>query len=467
MEGKTIVDLYHELNKGKTTSEALVTYYLKEIEAHEGRVNALADLNHLALLEAKALDQERITHGPRSMLHGIPILVKDNILTHDHLRTTANALVFKDFYAPFEGQMISQLRKAGAIILAKSNCSEFAYFMSFGNMPSGYGSMHKQVKHPYNEKIDPLGSSTGSAVGIAMDFATAAVGTETSGSLISPAQANSIVTIKPSLGLVSRDGIIPISLLQDTAGPMSKSVIDSAIMLDTMKGQDKADIATLRYQSEGSFYEACKKPVKGMKIGILNFTNYKNDDEENTILEEAKKVLEKAGASLQTIDFEYKMPPSLDTLKYEFKRDFNHFLSTIKGLTPIDTLQDLIKFNLESPSLRLKYAQRIFTLSEGVNQTLKDARYLKAKRIQTEELERFNALFTDNQIDAIIATKITGYPAALGSPVISVPAKALNDTRPINLLFMGKIFDEATIFPIAYTYEQATKKRIPPKKVSD
>lgn len=464
MEGKNLIDLYHALNKGTLTSKALVRYYLNEIEAHEGRVNALADLNHLALFEAEALDIERKEFGPRSMLHGIPILVKDNILTEDHLRTTANAQVFKDFYAPFEGQMIRQLREAGAIILAKSNCSEFAYFMSFGNMPSGYGSMHKQVKHPYNELIDPLGSSTGSAVGMAMDFASAAIGTETSGSLISPAQANNIVTIKPSVGLVSRDGIIPISLLQDTAGPMSRNVIDSAIMLDYMKGQDARDTATLRYKSDTAYYEACKKPIKDLKIGVLNFTNYKNDDEELAILDEAKKVFEAAGATLHDIDFEYKMPSSLDTLKYEFKRDFNYFLSSIKGLTPIDTLQDLIKFNLESPSLRLKYGQRIFTLSEGVNQTLKDARYLKARRLLNEEVERFENLFKANNFDAIIATKVTGYPAALGSPVISVPAKTLNDMRPINLLVMGKLFDEATIFPIAYTYEQATMKRKPPKK---
>lgn len=462
MEGKNLVDLYHALNKGTLTSKALVRYYLKEIESHEKRVNALADLNHLALIEAEALDLERKKFGPRSMLHGIPILVKDNILTQDHLRTTANAQVFKDFYAPFEGQMIQQLREAGAIILAKSNCSEFAYFMSFGNMPSGYGSLHKQVKHPYNVLIDPLGSSTGSAVGMAMDFASAAIGTETSGSLISPAQANSIVTIKPSLGLISRDGIIPISLLQDTAGPMTRSVIDAAIMLDYMKGQDPLDTATLRFKSEVSYYETTKKPISGLKIGVLNFKNYENDDEEKVILNEAKKVLEDAGASIEAIDFEYKMPPSLNTLKYEFKRDFNYFLSKIKGLTPIDTLQDLIKFNLESPSLRLKYGQRIFTLSEGVNQTLKDERYLKARRILDEELERFNALFKN--FDAIIATKVTGYPAALGSPVISVPAKALTDMRPINLLVMGKQFDEATLFPIAYTYEQATLKRMPPKK---
>jgi amidase len=398
------------------------------------------------------------------MLHGIPILVKDNILTSDHLRTTANAQVFKDFYAPYEGKMIQQLREAGAIILAKSNCSEFAYFMSFGAMPSGYGSMHKQVKHPYNERIDPLGSSTGSAVGMAMDFASIAIGTETSGSLISPAQANSIVTIKPSLGVISRDGIIPISLLQDTAGPMSRNVIDAAIMLDYMKGEDPLDVATSIHPMNESFYESCKKPIEGLKIGILNFTNYQNDDEEKAILEEAKKVFESAGVEVKMIDFDYKMPPSLDTLKYEFKRDFNYFLSSIKGLTPIDTLQDLIKFNLETPSLRLKYGQRIFTLSEGVNQTLKDTRYLKARRRLDEETSRFEALFKTHEVDVIIGTKVTGYPASLGSPVLSVPAKALTDERPINLLFMGKKYDDLRLFPVAYTYEQNTKKRVPPKK---
>jgi amidase len=464
MEKKTILDLQASLNNQSLTSVELVEYYLNRIKLYEPKLNAIADLNHTALVEAEILDQERIQKGPRSLLHGIPILIKDNILTKDHLRTTANALVFKDFYAPYEGLMIKKLREAGAIILGKANCSEFAYFVSFGNMPSGYGSLHKQVKHPYNTAIDPLGSSTGSAVGVAADYAPVSIGTETNGSLTSPAQANSVVTIKPTVGLVSRHGIIPITVMQDTAGPMSKNVTDAAIVLDIIKGMDSNDLFTKRIpEQETNYLKACTKGIKGLKVGILEFNNYKNDEEENKILEQAQHIFEAAGATCKPIDFAYKLPSNLDSMKYEFKRDFNVFLSTIRSHSPIQTLNDLVRYNLEKPSLRLRYGQRIFHASEATSATLKEPEYLTSRQNQMKEINTFIDLYDTHDVDVIVMTKISGYPAVGGIPVLSVPAKPLKDERPINLLFIGKAFKEETLFSIGYIYEKQTKHRIPPK----
>lgn len=458
----TITELQEQLQTQKTTSVELVKMYLNRIATYDESLNSLADLNHEALLEAEILDEARKNNRIRGLLHGIPIVVKDNILTSDTMRTTANSFAFKNFYAPFDATIIKKLKAAGAIILAKANCSEFAYFMSMGNMPSGFGSMFGQVKHPYDLSLDPLGSSTGSAVAVAANLAAASIGTETNGSLVSPAKQNNIVTIKPTLGLVSRHGIIPITRSQDTAGPMAKTVQDCAILLDIIKGSDPHDLSTKLIPKAMDFTKACDDNIKNRKVAVINFTNYKNSDEETNILQEAQTALEKQGATIIHIDYNYKLENNMHLLVPEFKRDINKFLSSLHPHIGFSSLKDIINFNLKHERRTLKYGQTILQASEASDERLKDSAYINAKQNTERDILAFLKLFDDKALDAIITTKVTSYPPIGGLPVVSVPAKPLNDKNPINLQFIGKKFTEEILIALASTYESFTKHRVEP-----
>ncbi len=458
-----VLSLKNALEAGEITSEDMVRFYLKRIETYDDNLNSLADLNADAILEAKRLDQMRKANKILGPMHGIPLVIKDNILSKDSMRTTANAEVFKDFFAPYDATIVKKLRESGAIILAKGNCSEFAYFMSMGKMPSGYGSMHGQVIHPYDKTLDPLGSSTGSAVSVAAGLSPISIGTETNGSLASPAQANSVVTIKPTLGLVSRYGIVPISRYQDTAGPMSLTVKDAALLLDVIKGKDQHDPYTDMIPKETcSYLNACDDPIKGMKIGILSFEKHEEAGEEKAILEEAQQIFEQQHITVETIKIPYDLPNNLITMIPEFKRDLNQFLSTVQGHTPINSLEELIAFNKEHPQKRLRYGQQHFQAAQMTDGRLKDPTYLKTKRAIKKSIDTFLKLFDQYHLDAIVTTKITGYAPMGGLPLISIPAKPLNDKKPCNLLFIGRTFSEQSLLPLAHRYEKQTKKRIQP-----
>ncbi len=451
------------LETGKTTSYQLVKHYLSRIEKHDDYLNSLADLNADSLLEAKRLDHMRDNNQILGPLHGIPVIVKDNILTKDSMRTTANADVFKDFFAPFDATIIKKLRASGALILGKANCSEFAYFMSMGTMPSGYGSMHGQVIHPYDKTMDPLGSSTGSAVSVAAGLCPISIGTETNGSLASPAQANSVVTIKPTLGLLSRHGIIPISRYQDTAGPMSLTVKDAALMLDVLKGKDDKDPYTsLMPDTTPNYVKACAQDIKGLRLGVLSFENQEATPEEQALLEEAITLFEQMGVIIKPISLPYNLPNNLKTLIPEFKRDINQFLSTLGTDAPVKSLEALIAYNKEDPLRRLKYGQKHFQAAQLTDGRLKDSAYLKAKRAVEKAIDEFLKPFESERLDAVMTLKITGYAPMGGLPLVSVPAKALNDKKPLNLLFIGRHFSEETLLALAHHYEQKTQKRIAP-----
>lgn len=464
MKEPTAYEMHKALMEGKTTSQKLVQEALNTIMEREPHLNALGDMNHHALFEAQALDLELKERGPRSPLHGIPLVIKDNILTTGPMRTTANARVFKDFYAPYDATIVKKLKEAGMIILSKASLSEFAYYMSTTTMPSGYGSLHGQVISPYDRTMDPLGSSTGSAVAVASNYVPLSIGTETNGSLMSPAMRQSITSIKPTLGLVSRHGIIPISSLQDSAGPMSRTVKDSAMLLDVLKGKDDHDVFTrLIPKEETDYSQACEKDVKGMTVGILTFEGHEEKGEELAILNEAKKVLEDKGVTFKTITKKYALPDNTQTLSPEMNRDMNAFLSTIRSATDIHTFSDIVAFNAEDPRRNLKHGQGRFLEALGNDRALKDPTYLKARKAMNEEIDVFKSLFKTHGVDALITTKITGYPPVAGLPSVIVPAKALKDTTPRSILFIGKPFTESTLLPLAHTYETLTHKRIPPE----
>ncbi len=467
MKEYTLMELAEGLEKGKWTSVDLVSMYIDQISKYDQSgpsLNAIAEINPEVFEIARLLDMERKFKGTRSILHGIPLVIKDNINTKDKMHTSANSLALADFYAPYDAFIVKKLRDAGAIILGKANLSEFAYFMSFDDMPSGYGSRFGQVKCPYSDKIDPLGSSTGSAVAVAANMIPVAIGTETNGSLTAPAQNNSIVSIKPTLGLVSRTGIIPITHLQDTAGPMSRTVAEAAYLLELIAGVDETDLMTrLMPDKEYNFSQTFDKPISDLNIGFLTFTNFKYDEEEIKILDEAKKVLSPLARGTKDISFEHPDMPNHKSLIYEFKVDLNQYFSTVRGFSPINSLQELIEFNKKDPERCLKYGQSIFEASEATSGTLKEPEYIEVRKKLLEDAEEFNRIMDSEKIDVIIMNRRTSHAPIAGNPVVAVPAKELNDDTPRSLFFVARNYDDQACIRVAYQYEIHTKHRIKPK----
>jgi amidase len=461
---KTLQELIFELRNHTTNSEQLVKTYLSQIERYDGILNAVAELNEEALKTARALDKEAAEKGFRSLLHGIPLLIKDNINTSDSMHTTANSEALSDLITPYEATIVTKLRDAGAIILGKANLSEFAYFMSFDKMPSGYGSRNGQVVSPYHSSIDPLGSSTGSAVAVAANMIPVAIGTETNGSLMAPAYQNSIVSIKPTFGRVSRYGIIPISVYQDTAGPMAKTVADCAILLDIIQGGDPLDPMTQDEPANAlSLSDAFKLDVSGRKVGIVTLSGYQYDEEELAILNDAKEHLIKLGIEIEEIAFESHSMPNTKSMLYEFKNGLNNYLESVKGYTKMTSLADIIAYNTAHSEKCLRYGQSILEAAEKTSGDLNDPEYLKIREALLVEANRFETLMKERNLDALISTIWTSYAPIAGNPSICVPAKALVDLKPRSLIFVGKKWDDARLISIAHAYEQATRYRIPPK----
>ncbi|MBI9009359.1 MAG: amidase [Tenericutes bacterium] len=466
MKEFSLKELAEGLNTGKWTSRDLVKMYLDEINKYDvagPKLNAIAEINPDAYKLADLLDKERSISGPRSVLHGIPIVIKDNINTGDLMHTTASSYALKNYKAPEDAFIVQKLRDAGMIILAKTNLSEFAYFMSFDDMPSGYGSLNGQVRSPYSDKIDPLGSSTGSAVAVASNFSPVSIGTETNGSLTAPAQNNSIVSIKPTLGLISRTGIIPISHLQDTAGPMSRTVEDSAILLEYLVGKDPKDKATSAIPKKTfHFSKTYNKSIGKLTVAFLKYSNVKYTKEEVAIFEEARALLKPLVLNVVNIELELPELENHVTLIYDFKHDLNNYFKTYKEHVKIKSLKELIEFNKENKERCLKYGQSIFEAAEKTSGTLEEKEYLKARSKLLQRANKFTELLVENNIDVLVIPRRTSHAPVAGNPVITVPAKALKDDLPISLFFIAKKFDDELCIRVAYHYEQLTKYRLKP-----
>ncbi len=333
-------------------------------------------------------------------------------------------------------------------------------------MPSGYGSLNGQVMSPYNKKIDPLGSSTGSAVSVAADLICISIGTETNGSLMAPAYKNSITSIKPSLGFVSRYGIIPVSQFQDTPGPMGKTVEDCALLLDVIYGYDPMDPATKICKSyKPSFYEATKKSIEHKKIAILNYTykDFKYSKEEQDILNKTKTLFKSLGANVIELDFVLDNLNNEETLLIEFKHDINAYFKSVKSSCPIDSLENLIAFNQKHAKRCLVHGQSIFEAAQKTSGNLEDDHYKKIKEAQMKKAKKLENLLIKHNLDAAISPMRNSYAPIYGNPTISVPAKALTDLNPISLVFFGKMYDDENLITIAHQFETHTKYRIPPK----
>lgn len=456
------------LEKGDITSEVLVQNYLDRISLYdqgEEGLNAICEVNPDALSLARQLDEERKEKGARSLLHGIPILVKDNISTADKMHTSAGSLALADLYAPYDAFIIQKLRESGAILLGKTNMGEFANFMSY-TMPDGYSSRGGQVRNPYDSLLTPSGSSSGSAVATAANLAMAAIGTETNGSLTMPARYNQLVTIKPTVGLVSRSGIIPISYSQDTAGPMTRSVEDTAILLGVMAGRDSQDETTDRSigRIPKDYLTTMRESLEGKRIGYNKGAFRQLDEQGQQILLEALQVMERAGATIVETEITSIQDDFFTVSLFEFKVGINAYLHTVKGHTKMQSLTDIIAFNKVHEKVCLKYGQEILEEAQNTSGTLNDPYYIRVRQgnLQRVRTKGIDYPFAKDHLDAFMTMEISSLAPVSGYPCIAVPAGFKKNGEPMSMLFIGKAFSEARLISMAYHYEQGTRKRKAP-----
>ncbi|MEA2516738.1 MAG: amidase, partial [Actinomycetota bacterium] len=465
LQTTTIPELQKALASGKTTSRELVQAYLTRIDAYNTHVNAIRALNPDALKIAAKLDAERKAGKSRGPLHGIPVLLKDNINTLD-MPTTAGSIALEGSIPKDEATIVTKLKAAGAIILGKTNLSEFANWVDL-SMPNGYSSLGGQVRNAYTFG-DPSGSSSGSGVAGSMAFATGTVGTETSGSILSPSSANSLVGIKPTTGLLSRFGIIPLSPSFDTPGPMTRNVTDAAIMLGAMAGVDDRDARTAESGDAPKDYTKFLDAdgLKGARIG------YNPDDaggSQAALFQAALDVLEKQGAVLvQTDKLSNSSAVGLSELGFipnEFKGSLNQYLA---DQTPdtfrVRTLSDIVAYNDEHPD-KVKYGQNLLIASDSMPGVYTG---IEAQGTVQSSRAAINVALTADDLDAIVAPgpAYANVSAAAGYPTVIVPAGYVGEKSPFAVSFLAQAFSEPRLISYAYDYEQATKLRVPPTEVN-
>ena len=482
-----ITTLQSLMQNGELNSAQLVQYYLDRIEAIDKNgpaLNSIIELNPQALEIAAALDRERKVSGPRGPMHGIPVVLKANIDTADEMETTAGSLALKGHHPPADAFIVEKLRLSGAVILGKTNLSEWANFRST-HSSSGWSSIGGQTKNPYDPARNPCGSSSGSGVAVAASLTSVAVGTETNGSIVCPSSVNGIVGIKPTMGLVSRSGIIPIAHSQDIAGPMARTVKDAAILLSAMVGKDTADPLADIFPDSVPDYAAglSKDALKGKRIGVYRaYYGAGADARVEAIFEDTIAKLKELGAEIidpVEIDIEGVGAAQGLVLHYEFKADLNAYLE--KSGAPIKSLADIIAFNEAHKDTAMPHFGQEILIEAQNKGPLSDAEYLEAlkssKRIAKDGID--NALQT-HSLDAIIAPTggtawltdhINGdqssgissstLAAVSGYASITVPAGKVVGL-PIGVSFIGGAFSDASLIKMAYALEQAGYKRKPP-----
>ncbi len=464
------LELQTGMRSGKFSSRILVENYLKRIKEIDPKINSVVEINPDALLIADRMDKERRSGKVRSMLHGIPILIKDNIDTTDKMKTTAGSLALVDAPMPErDAFIVTRLRKAGAVIIGKTNLSEWANFRSTKSI-SGWSGRGGQTNNPYVLDKNPCGSSAGTGAAISASLAAIGIGTETNGSIICPATRNGIVGIKPTLGLVSRSGIIPIAHTQDIAGPMARTVSDAAILLGVLIKRDKRDASTAESKKGRKDYTKFldANGLRGARIGVARQfvgTNAKQKE----LFESNLENLKSGGATLIDVNFTEDYGKMSDdrllVLLYEFKTDLNKYLAERGGA--YKTLADLIKFNEENKARELPlFGQELFEQSQSKGD-LTDKIYTDAlNRIKQATREKgIDAVVVKDRLDAVVApaTGATWAIAAVaGYPYITVPAGFI-DALPAGIGFFGRAFTEPQLIRIAYAFEQKTKARRPPQ----
>jgi amidase len=484
----TITELQHEMQTKQLTSHAITQLYLKriaDIDKAGPRLNAVIELNKDALSIADAMDKERAAGKVRGPMHGIPVLIKDNINTGDKMHTTAGALAMGDNIAKEDAFIIKQLRAAGAVILGKTNLSEWANFRS-SRSTSGWSSRGGQTKNPYILDRNPSGSSAGTGAAVAASLCAVGIGTETNGSVVSPSSVNGLVGIKPTVGLLSRSGIIPISKTQDTAGPMARTVKDAAILLSALAGVDEQDSYTLSSKGKiekdyTTFLDA--EGLKGKRLGVEK-SALQGNPAMVALLKEAIETLRSKGATVIEIELSKELRAignaSYTVLLYEFKDGVNQYLS--KANSKIKTLEDVIAYNKENEAKAMPYFKQDELELAQTKGDLNTPEYLEALK-KSNGLSRtiIDKIIQDNQLDAIIGPT-NGFaicidlvngdsgngfsfssPAAMaGYPHITLPMGSYCGL-PIGISFFSTAYTEGPLLKMAYAYEQASKKRIAPE----
>jgi amidase len=490
VEELSLADIAAAFEDGRMTSQLLTQSYLSRIDKLDRRgptLGSVIETNPRALEIAAALDAERKSRGSRGPLHGVPVLIKDNVETSDHMMSTAGSLALAGWYAPKDAPLVERLRAAGAVILGKSNLSEWANFRSTHSI-SGWSGRGGQSRNPYATDRTPSGSSSGSAVAVSANLCAIAVGTETDGSIVSPASINGIVGLKPTVGLVSRRGIVPISHSQDTPGPLARSVRDAAVMLSAMTGLDSADPASVavgdRFQTDYARY-VDPKGLNGARLGIAR-KFFADNAPLNAFLDTCIATLKTAGAVI--VDpADLPMHGSTgaaeqEVLLYEFKTDLNAYLKRLPPTFPVRSLSALIRFNeahkdTEMPLFDqelLRQAQAKGPLSE---KAYRDARAACLKATRSNGID---AVLAEHKLDAMVTltsgpawlidtvngdsdTGGCSSPAAIaGYPHITVPA-GLFRGLPIGLSFFGTAFSEPTLIKLGSGFEAEARGRTPPR----
>jgi amidase len=447
--------LQQQLFKGEKTSVQLVEDVIQKHHLFKDK-NSIAVISPLALAVAQQRDKERKQGKIRGPLHGIPVLIKDNILFADGTPTTANSFALKDFIPVKNAPLIDGLIAAGAIIVGKANLSEFAYFMGDEKMPSGFGSMYGQVKHPVDESIDPLGSSTGSAVAVSLGIVGLAMGTETNGSLMAPAFQNQIISFKPTLGMVSSQGIIPISPSQDTAGPMATSVEDCAILMDAITLEIPKDINQQPIQRPASFFESIHHPFGQKQIGIVTFDQQPYDEIDKKILEQSISALKKLGHHVKDIHMTLPKLDNYPTLLREFKVSLNEFLTqhVQEGCPP--SLASIIAFNNSHSDRCLRYGQATLIASEAMPNTL-DQEFQQLRFNLQNEAAGFQTCLEEKNLDALITPTWLGFAPIYGNPSLCLPM-GYHQGKPKGIVIVSKFGYDAELLQLGYQIDEFFKQ---------
>jgi len=486
LEEATVAQLQAAMASGQETARSLMQGYLTRVGDIDKKLNSVIEINQDTLAIADQMDRERKAGKVRGPLHGIPVLIKDNIDTADKIKTTAGSLALVDAPAPKQDAfVVKQLRNAGAVIIGKTNLSEWANFRS-EHSSSGWSGRGGQTHNPYMLDRNPCGSSSGTGAAIAASLATIGVGTETDGSVICPSSTCGIVGIKPTLGLVPRSGIIPIAHSQDTAGPMCRTVADAATLLTVMAGSDPNDSITSAAATQKKDYTQFlqKDGLRGMKIGVAR-QYWGRNDKVDKLIEPHLQVLKDGGATLVDVEFPHLRDfgdAEYDVLLYEFKEDLNKYLAERGG--QYKTLKDLIEFNEKNADKEMPYfGQEIFVKSQAKGD-LNDRAYriaLLQSKLMTQE-QGIDGAVRKYGVDAFVAPsggiawytdlvngdcgvfESSSLAAVAGYPNITVPAGYIQGL-PAGISFFGPAFSEPTLIKVAYAFEQTTKMRKAPKYI--
>mgnify|MGYP003664692366 FL=1 len=487
LDEETISSLRSKLKSGQYTSEKLVQLYLSRIESIDKNgpnINSVIELNPDALSLARALDLELKKGKSRGALHGIPVLIKDNIDTADKMQTTAGSLALAGNIAKNDAYIVKRLREAGAIILGKTNLSEWANFRSTSSC-SGWSSRGGQTKNPYILDHNPCGSSAGSGVAVSANLCTIAVGTETDGSVVCPSSVSGVVGIKPTIGLVSRSGIIPISATQDTAGPMARTVQDAAILLGILAGIDTNDPTTIdsKQKKETDYVQFLDKNfLSGKRIGVEKKQQGSNQYM-HALQKQSIDLIKSLGGTVVEIDYLDSInelgAAEFELMQYEFKDGVNNYLKQTN--LEVKSLTDVIEFNLKNEDKAMPFFKQETLVSSNGKGSLEDSKYKEAlNNSHFKAITILDTVIDANQLDAICGLTMgpacsidTIYgdrwgdvfltsPAAIsGFPHITVPCGKVYDL-PVGFSFFGKPYSEPELIGYAYAFEQASKSRIKP-----